>query len=121
MPSHFYLLCIVLGVWDPYETKTVKLAQSEVPNSGDGVVLIRDVPKNRMVSMYSLYKFWGDEEIIAFNKYCLYNESMSKDYRRHCNKYSLGSVEFQAQVNLPPEFDHEPYPNLGPKVNHHFR
>ena len=49
------------------------------------------------------------------------NTSKTDDYRRACKKYTLGFSVWYAVVDLPPEFDVGPFPNLGPKVNHHFR
>ena len=49
------------------------------------------------------------------------NTAKSDDYRRHCKKYSLGITTFGGTIDLPPEFDVNPLPNLGPKVNHHFK
>ena len=48
------------------------------------------------------------------------NKSKSDEYRRHCVKYCLGIESYYAQWNLPPEYDENPLPNLGPKINHHF-
>ena len=38
-----------------------------------------------------------------------------------CKKYSLPVSFYQGKIDLPPEFDVNPLPNLGVKVNHHFR
>ena len=43
----------------------------------------------------------------------------SDDERRACKKYSL--TVGVGLIDLPPEFDINPLPNLGPKVNHHFK
>ena len=49
------------------------------------------------------------------------NTSRSDEYRRHCCKYTIRLESYNASINLPPEFDVDPLPNLGSKVNHHFQ
>ena len=110
-----------LGVIDPYELKTVKLAPSKIPNSGDGVMAIRDIPANRYSCMYSLYLYQQPDQDHIYKRNCGHNSSKSEEYRRHCCKYSLGISSYQGLIDLPPEFDIMPLPNLGPKVNHNFR
>ena len=62
----------------------------------------------------------GDDEWSYTNK-CFFNEEKSKDYRRNCNKYSINlETWWKGHIDLPPEFDVNPLPTLGPKVNHHF-
>ena len=34
-----------LHVRDPYEVKTVKIGHSAIPNSGEGVIAVRDIPE----------------------------------------------------------------------------
>ena len=51
---------------------------------------------------------------------CHQNNSKSDKYRRHCTKYTLQLDSYKGTFGLPPEFDAEPFPNFGPKVNHHF-
>ncbi len=92
-----------------------------MPNSGDGVIAARDVPAGRFICMYSLFMYRGLEERKHYVDSCVMNTSRSDEYRRHCKKYSLGFSAYDQIIDLPPEFDKEPYPNLGPKVNHHFR
>ena len=110
-----------LGLRDPYEVKTVKLAPSSQPNSGEGVFLIRDMPRLRFACMYSLFLYSRPIETSLYKAACAFNETKSEDYRRHCKKYSLGISSYHGVIDLPPEFDVNPLPNLGPKVNHHFR
>ena len=42
---------------DPYEMKTVKISKSIVENSGEGVIMERDIPKDRVACFYSLYLY----------------------------------------------------------------
>ena len=58
---------------------------------------------------------------LHFRETCTNNITKSDEYRRHCKKYSLGTNTFGGTIDLPPELDKNPLPNLGPKVNHHFR
>ncbi len=110
-----------LGVMDPYELKTVKLAPSAVAGGGEGVFAIRDIPRNRFSCMYSLFYYRFDDETAVYSQNCYDNVNKTDDYRRHCKKYSLGTSMWMARIDVPPEFDVNPLPNLGPKVNHHFR
>ena len=110
-----------LHIRDPYEIKSVKLAPSAIPNSGEGVFLVRDVPKNQFASLYSLFLYQHPVETHLYEQSCTHNTSKSDSYRRHCKKYSLGIASYSGVIDLPPEFDVNPLPNLGPKVNHHFR
>ena len=59
--------------------------------------------------------------VLFYRKGCTYNTSKSIEYRRHCKKYSVGLSSYNAYIDIPPEFDVNPLPNLGPKVNHHFK
>ena len=52
---------------------------------------------------------------------CKFNTSKSDDYRRDCSKYAMMLYSYEGIFQLPPEFDIDPLPNLGPKVNHHFK
>lgn len=110
-----------LEIRDPYEVKTVKLDTSSVPNSGEGVFLIRDVPAYRFACMYSLFLYRQPDQTKVYQDKCTYNTSKSDDYRRACKKYSLGISYYGGLIDIPPELDVNPLPNLGPKVNHHFR
>jgi hypothetical protein len=96
-----------LGTIDPYEMKTIVLAESSVPNSGEGVIAKRDIPKYRMVCMYSLYLFRKPDQSEIYASNCFGNPSKSEDYRRHCKKYSLPLTYYHAITDLPPEFDGE--------------
>ena len=46
-----------LGVLDPYEVKTVRLAPSSVEGGGEGVFALKDIPEGRFSCMYSLYYY----------------------------------------------------------------
>ena len=103
-----------LHVRDPYELKTVKLANSTAfPDSGEGVIVIRDIPKGRFAAMYSLFLYDKPDQLELYSKACTFNTSKSDDYRRHCKKYSVGMGFLNAQIDMPPEFDVNPLPNLG--------
>merc|ERR1719461_2005511 len=93
-----------LHVRDPYEVKTVKLAKSIAsPESGEGVITIRDIPKGRFAAMYSLFLYSKPDQTDLFSLACTYNTSKSDDYRRHCKKYSVGVSIINAEIHLPPE------------------
>lgn len=106
---------------DPYEEKTVKLAPSNVPNSGDGVFSKRHIPQGRVSCYYSLYLYRAFDQINIYEEKCLFNTSRSNDYRRLCKKYSLPLQTYHGRIDLMPELDVYPLPNFGPKVNHHFK
>ena len=110
-----------LTVRDPYEVKTVRLAPSKLPNSGEGVFLVRDVPAWQFAALYSMFFYRIPDQQDLYKASCTYNTSKSDDYRRLCKKYSLGVSSYKGIIDLPPEFDVNPLPNLGGKVNHHFR
>ena len=105
---------------DPYEDKTVELAPSKVPLGGDGVFLKRDIPHGRISCFYSLFLYRGEDQIEYYYANYLFNSSKSDDYRRNCRKYSLGLETYYGLIDLIPELDVNPLPNLGPKVNHNF-
>jgi hypothetical protein len=96
---------------DPYEMKTAILSESSVPNSGEGVIAKKDIPKFRMVCMYSLYLYSYPEEYEIYEKTCYNNPSKSDDYRRQCKKYSLTLSYYHDRIDLaidlPPDFDGE--------------
>ena len=103
-----------LHVRDPYEVKTVKLARSTVfPEGGEGVIAIRDIPRYRFAAMYSLFSYTGEEEQILYQQACTMNTSKSDEYRRNCKKYSLEFNNINALIDLPPDMDAHPLPNLG--------
>ena len=57
-------LHFIFQVQDPYELKTVKLVNSTAfPNSGEGVVANRNIPKDRIACMFSLFLFTTMEQI----------------------------------------------------------
>ena len=105
---------------DPYEDKTVFMGTSSVPGSGEGVFLKRDIPKNRISCFYSLFLYKNPDQVqIYYQKYAL-NASKTDNYKRECFKYSIDLNSYHGHIDLPPEFDINPLPTLGPKVNHHF-
>ena len=106
-------------IHDPYEIKNVVLKQSSVPNSGEGVYAIKNLPANKPAAFFSTY-LYNEEEHILYNQKCTFNTSKSMEYRRACKKYSLKFDTWVANFGLPPESDINPFMNLGPKVNHHF-
>ena len=71
-----------LSVSDPYEVKTVRLAPSKIPNSGEGVFLVRDVPAYQFAALYSMFFYQVPEQSDLYNKACTDNTSKSHDYRR---------------------------------------
>ena len=101
--------------------KTVALAPSSIPNSGEGVFALRDIPAHRMACLLSLFLYRAPDQDKIYKETCIDNVAMSDEYRRHCKKYSLGIFFYDGTFDLPPEFDAHPLPNLGPKVNHDFR
>ena len=109
-----------IHVQDPYELKTVQMSESSIPKSGEGVFLKRDVPRHRFACMYSYFLYRRPDEALLYKEACTYNVSKSDDFRRNCKKYGIPLISYGAVINIPPEFDINPLPNLGPKVNHHF-
>jgi len=112
---------VPLDVRDPYEVKQVKLGPSAIPNSGEGVIAVRDIPRTRMATMYSMLLYRVPDQTKLYNEACTYNTTKSDEYRRHCKKYTLYISYYSGSIDIPPEMDVNPLPNLGPKVNHHFR
>ena len=109
------------NIQDPYEKKTVHLAPSSVPQSGDGVFLKRDISLGRISCYYSLFLYRGSDQTDQFKAKCSFNTSMSDGYRRQCNKYTIALQTYDGMMDLMPELDVNPLPNLGPKVNHDFK
>ena len=107
-------------IQDPYELKNVKLATSSVANSGEGIFTRRDLPKFKPASFYSLFLFTREQHML-YHQQCTKNMSKSIDYRRGCKKYTLRMETFDGIIDIKPELDVNPLPNLGTKVNHHFR
>ena len=108
-------------VQDPYDMKNVKLGKSQIPESGEGVIAIRDLPKDTPACYYSLFLYNHNGQYEIWQQKCHENTEKSDEYRRHCTKYSLGISIYKGTIDLPPELDINPLPNLGPKVNHHFK
>ena len=44
---------------DPYETMTIKVDKSTIPNSGEGIFAIRDIEKNELLAFYNGYHLVG--------------------------------------------------------------
>ena len=65
--------------------------------------------------------FRFDDQTHLFDQMCRFNTSKTNDYRRDCSKYAAMLNSYEGVFQLPPEFDIDPLPNLGPKVNHHFK
>jgi len=42
-----------IGITDPYEDKWITVSDSGVPDSGQGVFALREIPKGRCASMYT--------------------------------------------------------------------
>ena len=109
-----------INIPDPYEAKTVYVDVSKIPNSGEGVFLKKDLPAKRLACFYSLYMYNENQNKLYVNNHVA-NISKTAEYRRNCRKYSVSLSYYDAAINIPPEYDMEPYPTLGPKVNHHFK
>ena len=105
---------------DPYEAKNLKLGKSSIPNSGDGVIARRNLPSGFIIH-YSLFIYKEFDEVSIYDSNCQNNKSRSDDERRACFKYKIRLFSYRASILLPPELDKGPLPNLGPKVNHHFK
>ena len=50
------------GVVDPYERKFVRVAESSIPESGEGVFALRDFPPVRVTCWYSGYLYNTQEQ-----------------------------------------------------------
>ena len=62
-----------LHVRDPYEVKTAKLGPSTIPNSGEGVILLKDVPRLRFANMYSLFMYKSPDQDKLYRNNCIEN------------------------------------------------
>ena len=92
-----------------------------VPNSGDGVFALKNLPEKTIIAYYSLYLYKYYNEANIYFENCRLNQSRSLEERRECFKYQIPLMHYQAFISLPPEMDNGPCPNFGPKVNHHFQ
>ena len=109
------------GVVDPYERRTVRVAQSTIPQSGEGVFAAKDFPPKLCISYYTGYLYDTGPEEEGYKQRCSNNETLTMDERRKCKKYSLGLSIFDTTIDIPPELD-EPgmfLPSVGPKVIRH--
>ena len=80
------------------------------------MIAVRDIPMGRMATMYSLFLYRIPDQAMLYKKLCTDNTTKSDEYRRHCKKYTLMLSLFGAIINLPPELDTNPLPNLGKKM-----
>lgn len=106
-----------IGVIDPYERKSVRMMQSNIPQAGDGVFAIKDFPAHRCTCYYSGFLYDHGSELNAYGASCAYNKTLDMDYRRKCKKYSLGLAHFNTVIDIPPLFDMPGMfqPTAGPK------
>ena len=107
------------GVMDPYERKSVRLSNSSIPNSGEGVFALKDFPAEQCVCLFSGYLFDRGDEHIGYKSGCIHNRSLTMDQRRLCKKYTVSLAAFQTHIDIPPQVDQPGifHPTLGPKVN----
>ena len=49
-------------VADPYETMTIKIDKSSIPNSGEGLVAVRDIEPYELLALYSGFQLVGKTE-----------------------------------------------------------
>lgn len=106
------------GVMEPYDRKSVEIAESSIPQSGDGVFAKRSFPANRCTCYYSGILHDLGPETDGYKASCTFNETLSMDERRGCKKYSLGLTNFKSTIEIPPSFDKPGMfqPTLGQKV-----
>ena len=106
------------GVSDPYERKSVQVAESTIPESGEGVMALRDFPAERCTSFYSGFLYDEGEEAQGYGRSCTFNESLTMDERRKCKKYSVVIETFNTVIHIPPEMDKPGifHPTAGGKV-----
>ena len=50
-------------VADPYETMTIKIDKSSIPNSGEGLVAVRDIEAYELLALYSGFHLVGKTEL----------------------------------------------------------
>ena len=106
------------GVLDPYERKSVKIAASSIPESGEGVYAVKDFPAESCTCYYSGLIYNVGPETDGYEKSCTDNLTLTMDERRKCKKYSVGLSTHNAIIDIPPQMD-EPgmfQPTAGPKV-----
>ena len=66
-----------------------------------------------MATMYSLFLYRIPDQSELYGESCIHNTSKSDAYRRHCKKYTLHISYYGGAIDLPPELDVNPLPNLG--------
>jgi len=108
------------GVIDPYEKKIVRIIQSRLPQSGEGLLMLRDFPTGRCTSYFSGYLYDFGEEALAYSRCCIDNETLTMNERREYKKYTLRLILYKTEINIPPEVDKPGMfqPTLGPKVKY---
>ena len=52
---------------DPYEAKNVVLKESSIPNSGEGVYAIKDLPPKKPAAFLSMF-FYNMEQSLLYSK-----------------------------------------------------
>jgi len=106
------------GVIDPYERKSVEIAESSIPQSGDGVFAIRGFPAGRCSCYYSGFLYDIGPEADGYSTSCIHNETLSMNERRACEKYSIRLSYFDTLISIPPAMDKPGMfqPTVGPKV-----
>lgn len=106
------------GINDPYERKSVQIAESSIPQSGEGVFAIRSFPAKRCSCYCSGFLYNYGSEMEGYLASCTNNETLSMDERRACKKYSVGMNFFNTVIDIPPEMDKPGMfqPTVGPKV-----
>ena len=110
-------------VRDPYETLTVRLDISSVPNSGQGLYAARNISKDEVVAFYNGIRYYGLKESKKYQDFCM-NKTEGKDEneRRHkCAKYKIHTC-YGGTIDISPWLDDMDIYNatLAQKVNHKF-
>ena len=102
---------------DPYENTMLSLRPSNIPNSGEGVFIKKDVKKGMVLALYTGFRY-DEEQQKLYEADCAYNISKTNDERRHCLKYAISIPSTRKKINIPPELDNPCtfFPTLGPKV-----
>ena len=80
------------------------------------MIAVRDIPMGRMATMYSLFLYRIPDQAKLYKELCIDDTTKSDEYRRNCKKYTLYISSFGGIIDLPPELDVNPLPNLGKKM-----
>ena len=104
---------------DPFERKTSKLTTSSIPNSGQGVVAVRDIANGTTACLYAGFLYRNDEEKSIYMDRYVHNTSLTKDERRWGKKYSIDCGYTGSRLEIPMEQDlpSSHHPTVGQKVN----